>query len=51
MFLPGESKSLPVALDGVWNNKYVTGIQTEMKIYHSKANLDEKVLFGKITLL
>ena len=23
--------------------------KTEMLIYHSKANLDEKILFGKIT--
>ena len=32
----------------MWNRKYVTDIQTEMFIYQSKVNLDEKILFGSI---
>ena len=34
---------------GLWNEKYVGDFKTKMLIYQSKANLDEKILFGKIT--
>ena len=37
------------AFGGLWNIKSEADIQTEMSIYQSKANSDEKNLFGKIT--
>ena len=36
---------------GLWNKIYTTGIQTKILTYQSKANLDEKILFVKITHL
>ena len=39
------------AFDRLWNKKQVASIKTEMLIFQSKANLDKKILFGKITHL
>ena len=39
------------AFGGPWNQKNVTDIQNYNVIYQSKAKLDEKSLFGKITCL
>ena len=36
------------AFGGLWNKKYVTIFKTEMFIYQSIVNLDEKILFGSI---
>ena len=47
----GESRKV-YTFDELWNEKYVTDIfKTRMVIYQSKANLDEKILCGKITHL
>ena len=34
---------------GLWNKKYMINAQIMMLIYQSKANLDGKFLFGKIS--
>ena len=49
-YLPGKSKKL-IRLVGCGIKSMRLISQTEMLIYQSKANLDEKVLFGKITHL
>ena len=47
-FLPGDSKKF-TRLPSCGIDSMRPIFKTEMLIYHSKANLDEKILFGKIT--
>ena len=49
--LPGESKKKFMRLEGLWSRSTWPIFKTKMLIYQSKANLDEKILFGKITHL
>ena len=37
------------AFGGLWNKKYRAISKNKMLIFHSRADLDEKILFGKIT--
>ena len=36
------------AFRGLWNEEYVAIFKTNMLTYQPKADLDEKILFGKI---
>ena len=46
--VPGESKNV-CAFGGLWNKSIGPIFKTGMLIYQSKANLDEKILFVKIS--
>ena len=49
-FVPVSEGSMPSESEGgLWNKKYVANIQNKILIDQSKANLEVKILFGKLT--
>ena len=42
------SQKIAYAFGGLWIKRYVVDIKTEISNYQSKANLNKKIIFGKI---